>query len=80
MRSCQTYICDANFNKNYLTAKSPERARSWVSALLNINSNTAVTSTNKNNMSENNWLKISISFNLGLLQITLLTSCQPFSN
>ena len=30
-------MSDANFNKNYLTAKSPERARSSSPVLLNLN-------------------------------------------
>ena len=39
-------ISDANFNKNYLTAKSPERARSCSPTLLNLTSSIATTSAN----------------------------------
>ena len=45
-------ISDAIFNKNYLTAKSAERARSCSPALLNLNSSIATTSAKLKN-SEN---------------------------
>ena len=45
-------ISDAKFNKNYLTAKCPERARFCSPALLNLNSSIATTSAKLKN-SEN---------------------------
>ena len=73
-------IRDANFNKSYLTAKSPERGRSCSPALLNLNNGSTTTSSKLKNSENTIISEKHVHSNMNLKSNAMPSSPQVIAN